>query len=710
ADLDGDGDLDAIVGKNDGNLNYYRNTGSSTAPVYTIQTGATNPFNGINVGSTSAPTFADLDGDGDLDAIVGSGDRSLNYFLSVEPIAITQTGGNTQVNEGGATDTFTLVLNAQPIADVVITFKAGTQLSPNVTTLTFTTVNWNISQTVTVTAIDDTVGEGTNFGVITASSSSTDTRFNAVTIAPIQVTIADNDLPNTSRIYVAQVGADNPFNGINVGSYSAPTLADLDGDGDLDAIVGKNDGNLNYYRNTGSSTAPVYTIQTGATNPFNGIDVGVLSTPTLADIDGDGDFDVIVGAGDGTLNYYKNTGSSTAPTYTEQTGTPNPFNSINVGSISAPTLADLDGDGDLDAIVGAYDGTLNYYKNTGSSTAPVYTEQTGTASPFNGIDVGYFSKPTFADLDGDGDLDAIIGEYDGTLNYYKNTGSITTPIYTVQTGTANPLNGINVGSYSAPTFADIDSDGDLDAVIGELDDTLNYFQSVVPNTAPVISSATSTSFAENASGVAYTVIATDISAITYGLTGLDASLFSINSSTGEIRFNAAPDFESPADSGGNNVYDINVTASDGALDSSLAVAITVTDLAEFSGVGTRNNITGTAGNDYIVGGSGAKLLTGGAGNDQFVFTNSRDVGQRITDFTISEDKIVLTGLLANVGYTGSNPIADGFIRFIANAGVGGGSFLQLDRDGLVGSAIFRNFVQVDTITPANLNNVNNFIF
>jgi hypothetical protein len=87
------------------------------------------------------------------------------------------------------------------------------------------------------------------------------------------------------------------------------------------------------------------------------------------------------------------------------------------------------------------------------------------------------------------------------------------------------------------------------------------------------------------------------------------------------------------------------------------------------------------------------------------------VGQRITDFTLGEDKIVLSQLFSSISYTGTNPIADQYIQFVAGIGSNANStFLQIDRDGSLGSAIFKNFLQLDNITTTQLNNINNFVF
>jgi hypothetical protein len=263
-----------------------------------------------------------------------------------------------------------------------------------------------------------------------------------------------------------RTGSNNPFNGVDVGYSSAPAFADIDKDGDLDAFVGESDSTINYYRNTNGSFAEV----TGTSNPFNGIKSGFLDSKiSFADIDQDGDLDAFIGDSKNPISYYQNNNGS----FTKLTGTSNPFNSIT--DYGTASFVDIDNDGDLDAFMGQADGTIKFYRNTNKTFAAV----TGTSNPFNGIDVGDSASIAFADIDQDGDSDAFIGEYDGTINYYRNTNGS----FAAVTGSANLFNGVDVGQNSTIAFADINGDGDLDAFIGEFDGNINYFENT--NTPPV---------------------------------------------------------------------------------------------------------------------------------------------------------------------------------------------------------------------------------
>jgi FG-GAP-like repeat/Secretion system C-terminal sorting domain len=282
--------------------------------------------------------------------------------------------------------------------------------------------------------------------------------------------------------FVLQTGALDPFNGADVGFLSAPTFVDIDGDGDLDAFVGGYGSGISFYKNTGTATAPVYTLQPGASNPLNAIISTFGLFPTFVDIDGDGDKDLFVGQADGSVAYYKNTGTALAAVFTLQVGAANPLSAVSVGYYAAPVFVDIDGDGDMDAIIGTGPGNIQYFKNTGTALAPVFVQQVGAANPLDAVSGNLYATAAFADLDNDGDMDVIIGGADGTIAYYENTGSATVPAFTNQVGAANPFNGIVLTDYTAPSFADIDGDGDQDAIIGSGDGSLAYFK----NTSPLL--------------------------------------------------------------------------------------------------------------------------------------------------------------------------------------------------------------------------------
>jgi len=122
-------------------------------------------------------------------------------------VTITESSGSTNVTEGGPTDTYTVVLNTAPTANVTININPGTQVTVSPSTLTFTSSNWNVPQTVTVTAVDDAVLEGNHTGTITHTAASTDTNYNAISIASITANITDNDGVSITKIHAIQGNA-----------------------------------------------------------------------------------------------------------------------------------------------------------------------------------------------------------------------------------------------------------------------------------------------------------------------------------------------------------------------------------------------------------------------------------------------------------------------------------------------------------------------
>ena len=105
--------------------------------------------------------------------------------------------------EGGATDSYTVVLISQPTANVTVTITPDGWETVDKTTLMFTASNWNVAQTITVTAVDDSIAQGTHSGTIIQQASSSDLNYNGISIPDITVRIADND---TAGVRVTESG------------------------------------------------------------------------------------------------------------------------------------------------------------------------------------------------------------------------------------------------------------------------------------------------------------------------------------------------------------------------------------------------------------------------------------------------------------------------------------------------------------------------
>ena len=217
-----------------------------------------------------------------------------------------------------------------------------------------------------------------------------------------------------------------PFGLTDLGLSTAPTFVDIDADGDFDAFIGELNGETRFFENTGSGIAPAFSLNTSST-PFGLTESGLVPAPRFVDIDGDGDFDAFIGNLVGDIYFFRNTGNSITPAFTPSSSTA-PFGLTTELTQVAFSFADIDGDGDIDAFLGDNTGNTRFFENTGSSLSASFAPAE-TNSPFGLTDVGIGANPNFIDIDSDGDLDAIIGNEDGETKFFRNIGTSNTPSF-----------------------------------------------------------------------------------------------------------------------------------------------------------------------------------------------------------------------------------------------------------------------------------------
>ena len=293
----------------------------------------------------------------------------------------------------------------------------------------------------------------------------------------------------------------NPFSLENtLANINSVDYADLDSDGDIDAIVYSSIlSDIYIMYNIGSPEIPEF--QEPTLIPISSINTELLNKICLGDLDSDGDYDLMAGKNDGSFIYFENIGTENLLEFSD--GILNPFSLTDIYDYDLDyqygitfvgnnfiELVDIDGDSDIDIYTSGhfyyegYYGTNDYDKfryieNIGTPELPAFI-----ANEFEFP--GFCGKGSFADFDLDGDFDYIskIYKYEGYYNYpdgnfirYNvNGGSNLLPQLGFQTINPFGLGSIISDNLFSPALADLDNDNDLDLMLLKAPNEFFFFE------------------------------------------------------------------------------------------------------------------------------------------------------------------------------------------------------------------------------------------
>lgn len=233
---------------------------------------------------------------------------------------------------------------------------------------------------------------------------------------------------------------------VDVYGMPSPNFADFDGDGDLDLICGEFMDGFTYFRNDGTRTAPEYAA--GQRLQHEGQDLAMhvqMITPTAIDWDRDGDVDLVVGDEDGRVALVENTGriAGNVPQFLPPTYFQQEARDLKFGALATPVSVDWDGDGDEDLVCGNTSGNIGWFENIDGGNPPKWAAVTLLAAGGETIHIqagrnGSIQGPceakwgyttlSVADWDHDDDLDLVVNSIWGKVVWYENTGTRTRPV------------------------------------------------------------------------------------------------------------------------------------------------------------------------------------------------------------------------------------------------------------------------------------------
>jgi hypothetical protein len=333
-DVNNDGKRDLLfspnapnVSENQSSIIYYQNTAADNAPVFVYQQNDFLQDGMIDVGEGAYPVFFDYDADGLTDLLIGNGYAKLGPGC---------TGGTNKVS-------------------VTAYHNIGTPTSP-------------------------------------------------------KYQFATSDYANLQSALA-------PFR------YYVPTFGDMDGDGDEDMIVGDEGGKLHRFRNTAGANNPAVFVQVlpfdMPDNTSNAIDVGQFAAPQLFDIDKDGLLDIVVGERSGKLVYYRNTGTSANPVFTLVSSNLGGVDVMPQCCTGYATPVLFSDSGSTELFVGSEQGYIFHYTNIDNNLGGNFTKLDSLLWKPSEVWEGMRVALTLKDVTNDGVMDMVVGNYRGGLAFYK---------------------------------------------------------------------------------------------------------------------------------------------------------------------------------------------------------------------------------------------------------------------------------------------------